>query len=222
MPLLPNSTLSHLIAAYGYWAVFGLVALESSGIPLPGEAALVSAAIYAGTTHRIGIAPVILAAAGGAVLGDNLGFWAGREFGFRLLLRYGRYVRLDEARLKLGQYLFLRHGGKIVFFGRFVAVLRACAALLAGANRMRWRRFLVFNAGGGVIWATLYGLGGYVFGRSVHRFAGPLGIAVAAIVVIAAIALWIVFRRHEKRLEAAAERALPGPLAAARRRPGAR
>jgi membrane protein DedA with SNARE-associated domain len=214
MALLSETTLSHLIAVYGYWAVFALVALESSGIPLPGETALVSAAIYAGTMHQIDIAIVILAAASGAILGDNIGYWVGRELGFRLLLRYGRYLRLDEVRLKLGQYLFLRHGGKIVFLGRFVAVLRAFAAVLAGANRMAWRRFLVFNACGGIVWAALYGLGGYVFGRAAHRFAGPLGLAALALAVLALVASWRFLKHHERRLEAEALRALPGPLAA--------
>jgi membrane protein DedA with SNARE-associated domain len=220
MSLLPGSTLSHLIIAYGYWAVFGLVALESSGIPLPGETALISAAVYAGTTRRIDIALVILAAAGGAILGDNIGFRVGREFGIRLLVRYGRYARIDAARLKLGQYLFLRHGAKIVFFGRFVAVLRAFAALLAGANRMRWRRFLVSNACGGAVWAMLYGLGGYVFGEAAQCLARPVGIAALVLVAAAFIAGLIMFRRHEKALAAQAERALPGPLAPLRRRIG--
>jgi len=153
------SGLTHLLVTYGYWAVLLFVAIESTGIPFPGETMLLVAAIAAGTTHQLSIAFVIMAAASGAILGDNLGFWVGREGGYRLLRRYGRYIRLEERRLKLGQYLFLRHGGKVVFFGRFVAVLRAWAAFLAGTNRMRWPRFLLFNALGGIIWATLYGLG---------------------------------------------------------------
>ncbi|WP_170631321.1 DedA family protein, partial [Acinetobacter baumannii] len=102
----------------------------------PGETALVTAALYAGTTHRIGILPVIAVAAAAAILGDNIGYLIGRSIGLRLIERYGQYVRLDQARLKIGHYLFLRHGGTIVFFGRFVAFLRAFAALLAGTNRM--------------------------------------------------------------------------------------
>lgn len=156
---LGTSTLMHLLATYGYLAVLLFVAIESTGIPFPGETMLLVAAIAAGTTHQLSIAWVIVAAAGGAILGDNLGFWVGREGGYRLLRRYGRYIRLEEHRLKQGQYLFLKHGGKVVFFGRFVAVLRAWAAFLAGTNRMRWPRFLLFNAAGGIVWATLYGLG---------------------------------------------------------------
>jgi membrane protein DedA with SNARE-associated domain len=106
------------------------------GLPLPGEAMLIAAAIYAGKSGGLDIAEVIAAAAAGAIVGDNIGYWIGREIGFRIHVRYGRYVGLTEQRIKLGQYLFMQHGGKIVFFGRFVALLRVLAALLAGVNRM--------------------------------------------------------------------------------------
>jgi membrane protein DedA with SNARE-associated domain len=131
------SELTHLLTTYGDFAVLLFVAIESIGVPFPGETILLVAAIFAGTAHRLFIPLVIVAAASGAILGDNLGFWVGRESGFGLLRRYGRYIRLDERKLKLGLYLFRRHGGKIVFFGRFVAVLRAWAAFPAGTNRMR-------------------------------------------------------------------------------------
>src|SRR4029077_532288 len=136
---------------------------------------LVTAALYAGATHRIDIASVVLVAAAGAIIGDNIGYLVGRSIGVRLLARHGRYVRLDEARLKVGQYLFLRHGGKIVFFGRFVAFLRAFAALLAGINRMPWPHFLLMNALGGICWATLFAGGAYLFGAEMKRLAGPVG-----------------------------------------------
>src|SRR5205085_10249178 len=96
-------------------------------------------------------------------------FWVGHEGSYRLLRRYGRVIRLDERKLKLGQYLFLKRGGKVIFFGRYVAMLRAWAACLAGTERMAWPRFLVFNAAGDILWPTLYGLGGYAFGNNVHR-----------------------------------------------------
>src|SRR6266699_1483436 len=137
---LATSDLLRLLTTYGYLAVLVFVGIESIGIPFPGETMLLIAAIYAGTTHHLFIPLLIAAAASGAILGDNLGFWVGREGGYRLLRRYGRYVRLEERRLKPGQYLFLKHGGKVVFFGCFVAVLRAWAAFLAGTNRMRWPR----------------------------------------------------------------------------------
>src|SRR2546422_86790 len=149
-----SSDLIHLLATYGYWAVAVFVTIESTGIPFPGETMLLVAAIYAGTTHRLSLPLVILAAASGAIVGDNIGFWVGREGGYRLLRRYGRFIHLDERKLKLGQYLFSKHGGKVVFFGRFIAVLRAWAAFLAGTNRMRWDRFLLFNALGASSWAS--------------------------------------------------------------------
>src|SRR5579863_8734771 len=97
--------LTHLLTTYGYFAVLVFVAIESIGIPFPGETMLLFAAIYAGTTHHIMILFVIIAAACGAILGDNIGFWIGREGGYRLLRRYGRYIRLNERKIKLGQYL---------------------------------------------------------------------------------------------------------------------
>jgi membrane protein DedA with SNARE-associated domain len=208
-----TSTLTQLMASYGYLAVLLFVAIESTGIPFPGETILLVAAIAAGTSHQLSIAWVIVTAASGAILGDNLGFWVGLEGSYRLLRRYGRYIRLDERRLKLGQYLFLKHGGKVVFFGQFVAVLRAWAAFLAGTNRMAWPRFLLFNAAGGLVLATLYGLGGYFLGDNIHRLVGPVGIVFLVLAVLLIITGIVIVRRNEQRLEDEAQRALPGPLA---------
>jgi len=209
---LATSELTHFLTTYGYWAVLFFVAIESAGIPFPGETMLLVAAIYAGTTHRLAIQLVIAAAAGGAILGDNLGYWVGREGGYHLLRRYGRYIRLDERKVKLGQYLFRKHGGKVVFFGRFIAVLRTWAAFLAGTNCMPWGSFLLFNAVGGIIWATVYGLGGYFLGDNVHRLTGPIGPITFALGLLITIASLIFVRRNERRLEEEAEHALPGPL----------
>lgn len=200
-----------LLGTYGYLAIFVVVGMESAGVPMPGETILVAAAILAGqgALHLWG---VIAAAAAGAILGDNCGYWVGREFGFRIAYRYGRYVNLDERRLKLGQYLFLKHGGKIVFFGRFVAVLRAFAAFLAGVNRFNWERFFLFNAAGGVVWASIFGLGGYVLGRAFEDYAKPVGVAALIVAVIAFFAGARFVRYHERQLEDDAERAFPGPL----------
>ena len=204
--------LSSLIAEHGYWVVGVVVGLESMGIPVPGETTLVAAAIYSGTTHTLSIALVIAAATIGAIAGDNLGFVIGRRYGHPLLVRYGGLAGISQPRIKLGQYLFARHGGKVVFFGRFVAVLRALAALLAGTSRMRWWRFLFFNAAGGAVWAGAYGLAAFALGEQFNRLRGTLayvGLPAAGLAVLAL--LWFV-RRHEARLQAEAERALPGPL----------
>jgi membrane protein DedA with SNARE-associated domain len=205
--------LNQLVSAYGYWAVMLFVGIESIGIPFPGETMLLAAAIYAGTTHNLDIALVIAAASVGAVLGDNIGFWFGREFGYELVLRYGRYIHLDQAKMKLGMYLFFKHGGKVVFFGRFVAVLRTFAALLAGVNQMDWRRFLAFNLAGGVAWATILGVAGFIFGRQARHLLGAAGLVILFVAAILLVAAFIAVRRNQRRLEAEAERVFPGALA---------
>jgi membrane protein DedA with SNARE-associated domain len=213
MPFLQH--LHDFISSYGYFAVFIVVGLESAGVPLPGETALVTAAIFAGQ-GALDIKWVIASAALAAIIGDNAGYWVGREFGFPIVLRYGRYLHLDERRLKLGQYLFQRHGGKIVFFGRFVAVLRAFAALLAGINRLEWVRFFMFNASGGIVWASIFGLGGYFLGHAFEHYAKPVGFAALICAVVGGVLASRFISHHEQRLMAEAEAALPGPLVAPR------
>lgn len=208
LDFLSADWLHHLFATYGIWVLFAVVMLESMGVPVPGETALVTSALYAGATHRIGIFVVIAVAAAAAIVGDNLGYLVGRSVGFRLLARYGSYVGLHEARLNVGQYLFLRHGGKIVFFGRFVAILRTYAALLAGANRMPWPHFLLMNALGGAAWAALVGGSAWWFGDAVKSVAAPVGAALFAAGTGAVIAGAVFFRRHEAELEARADAAL--------------
>ena len=190
-----------LVAQHGYWFVFLIVMLESAGIPLPGETVLVLASIYAGATGQLSLSLVIACAAAGAITGDNIGFWIGRTWGAKFLLRYGKFIHLPEERLKLGQYLFEKHGGKIVFFGRFFAFLRVLAALLAGANKYRWPPFLFFNAAGGIVWALVFGIGAFVFGDSIHRVSGPLGVIALAGVVAGAIAVMYIVRREERKME---------------------
>jgi membrane protein DedA with SNARE-associated domain len=207
-----TESVPHLIATYGYFAVFLFVAIESTGIPFPGETMLVTAAIYAGTHPSFHIGYVIAAAAAGAIVGDNLGYLIGREGGFRLVRRFGPYIHFDEGELKLGMYLFRQHGGKVVFFGRFVAVLRAWAAFLAGTSRMPWGPFFLYNATGGILWATIYGLAGYVFGKSIDRILGPIGIASVVLAAIAIVASLIILRRNLDHLREVAERELPGPV----------
>jgi membrane protein DedA with SNARE-associated domain len=201
-----------LLTQFGPWAVFLLVALESAGVPLPGETILVAAAVLAGHSHEGSIVQIIALAAAGAIIGDNIGFWVGREYGLKLLLRHGGRIGLDEDRLRLGQYLFLRHGGAIVFFGRFVAVLRAFAAVLAGANKLAPWRFFLFNAAGGIVWACVFGLGGYHLGADFHRIAGPIGLTGLAVALVAVVFLSVYARRREAQLLAEAKAALPGPL----------
>ncbi|MDE2579919.1 MAG: DedA family protein [Hyphomicrobiales bacterium] len=203
-----HELIAHLLQTYGYFLVFCAVALESAGVPLPGETTLISAAVYAGATHNMHIGFVILAAAGGAILGDNIGYWVGREAGAPLLAKIGPRIGLDERRQKLGDYLFREYGGMIVFFGRFVAVLRAFAALLAGVNGLAPARFFFFNAAGGLVWATVFGLGGYLAGNAFDKIAGPFGWAMLIIAAIGAAALWTYYKKHEELLLQKAESAM--------------
>ena len=207
-------TLRHLLGQYGYLAVFLFVTVESLGIPFPGETMVIAAAVYAGATHSLSVWGIWLVAAAAAIAGDTVGFGIGHWGGYRLLRRYGSKVHLDEAKLKVGRLIFDRHGGKVVFFGRFVSILRTYAAFLAGTNRMEYVRFLVFNATGGIVWSAIYSFGFYYLGAQLKTARGPVdyGLGAAALVIVLAFIVWL--RRHEKRLEAEAELAYPGPLEA--------
>jgi membrane protein DedA with SNARE-associated domain len=193
--------LASLLATYGYWVVLLFVAVESMGIPVPGETMLLTASIYAGTTHRLSLTLVVVAAATGAIVGDNIGFLVGREGGYRVLRRYGTYVRLNEERLRLGQYLFQKHGGTMVFWGRFLPVLRIWAAFLAGANRMAWRRFLTFNAAGGIVWASIMGGTAYTLGSTILRLGGVISLGGIALAMLLMASVTLVVRRNERRLQ---------------------
>lgn len=207
-------TLHTLLSNYGYAAVGVFVMVESLGVPFPGETMVITAALYAGTTHRLTVWLIWLCAAAGAIIGDNLGFAIGRWGGFRLLLRYGSKIRVNEAKLKVGKLMFERYGGRVVFFGRFVSILRTYAAFLAGTNRMDYWRFFAFNASGGIVWSALYAFGFYYAGSALKGVRGPVDYALggAAVVVVIGFVWWL--RRNEKRLEQQAEQEYPGPLEA--------
>jgi membrane protein DedA with SNARE-associated domain len=158
---------------------------------------------------------VIAVAAFGAIVGDNAGYWLGLRYGYALLLRYGERIGMFEARTQLGQYLYLKHGAKVVFIGHFVALLRILAAFLAGVNRMPWRAFLIANAGGGIIWAAVFGIGGYFFGKLLLELHHALAPIVFALALAAFFGCGYLVRRYEARLTVLAERALPGPLVTA-------
>jgi len=209
MDLIPLSDyLIGLIQVYGPWVIFVVVALESAGVPLPGETILVAAALLAATTNQIDIAVVVMAAAAGAIVGDGVGDAVGRRFGMPLLRRYGRYIRLDENRLLIGRYLFFRYGNAVVFFGRFIAVLRIFAALLAGANGLPAGRFFFFNISGGICWACLFGFGSYAIGTEIYKISGALSLISLGLFIAVGFALSIFIRRYEIALRGQAERAL--------------
>ena len=204
--------IGNLIASYGYWAVFLLVGAESLGIPLPGETALITAGIYAGHTHRLSPWLIFAVAAAGAIIGDNIGYWIGDKGGYRLARRYGPKVRLDERKLKIARYLFDTHGGKVVFFGRFVSILRTYAAFLAGTSKMRWRKFVAANAAGGIIWAGVYTLASYLAGTALQRVSGTIDWVLLGAAAAAVAAVLVLSRRQIGRIAVRAEAAYPGPL----------
>jgi membrane protein DedA with SNARE-associated domain len=211
--IVSTHTIDGWLASYGYLVVFLLVMIESIGVPVPGETALIGAALYAGSTHKLEIWWIVAVAIAGAVLGDNIGFAIGRYGGAKLLLRYGHKIRLHEARLKIGIWLFRRHGGKVVFWGRFVSILRTWAAFLAGANHMEWRRFLFYNAAGGTVWATLYAVAYYEFGGALRKLSTTIDIVlgVAGSVILVAFVIWS--RRKEAELQERAEEEIEGSVA---------
>jgi membrane protein DedA with SNARE-associated domain len=200
--LISGREINHLLGRWGYTLVFAAILLQSSGVPVPGTTALVAAAIYAAATHHLAIAGVIAAAAGAAILGGTVSFAVGRSGGWMLLSRYGDRVRLTEPRLELGRRFFAAHGGKVVFFGRFITGLRTWGGLIAGANRMTWSRFLPLNVAGGVAWAVSNGIGYFYFGHLLTS--AGIGVDIAlGLVGLGWLALSIAYLR--RRLHRAAE-----------------
>ncbi len=208
--LTSHRTLEHLLASYGYLAVLVFVAIESLGVPLPGETMLIAAGVYAGVTHQLQIGLVAAVAAAGAILGDNIGYGLGHWGGHELLERYGRYIRFNQRRIKLGQYVFQRHGGKVVFFGRFISILRTYAAFLAGTNRMHWARFVLFNAAGGIIWSCIYAFASYYLGGAIEHLSTPVDVALGVVGAVVVVGFLVYLRRNEQRLEDKAEQETPG------------
>ena len=202
-----HSSVARLIETYGYAVVFLFVAIESLGIPLPGETVLITAAALAALGH-LSIWWVIAIAAAGGIIGDAAGYWIGRLGGLALLKRYGRFVHFDERKLEKVRSFFNRHGSKAVFFGRFIALLRTWAALLAGTAEMPYGVFTVYNVLGGITWASLFGTLGYVFGRSLpllERYIGQASLAVVLLIALV-VGLWLGWRWFSANRELLAER----------------
>src|SRR6266508_5399017 len=198
------TTLTQLIATYGYVIIAVCILLESAGLPLPGETALLLAAAAAGT-GQLSIGVVIAVAAIAAIVGDAGGYWLGREGGRPLLERYGRWLRLDAKKLDYIEAFFAKHGPKTVFFGRFIGILRTYSALFAGISKMPYGLFTLYNGLGGVIWAVVFGLLGYVFGQNlplVERVVRDVGWAVVAVVgvLVLAFLVWRWVAKHQATL----------------------
>ena len=203
------AALIHIPPNLGYTVVFALIAVETMGIPVPGETALIAAALLA-HDGQMDLATLCVVASAAAILGDNVGFAIGRKGGRKLLLRPGPFLERRKQVIALGEPFFAKHGPKAVFLGRWVAGLRIASAWLAGISNMRWRTFLIWNALGGIFWATSTAVAIYLAGHVVEdilRVAGPASLALVALGVI----LFVAWRR---RMESALEDALGRGLSA--------
>jgi membrane protein DedA with SNARE-associated domain/membrane-associated phospholipid phosphatase len=201
------SRIISLFTTYGYPIVFFGVMLENAGIPLPGETILLAAGFFASHGH-FSLPLVILIAAAGAVVGDNLGYLAGRRLGRPFVERYGRYFWLTPGRIEAGEEFFERHGNKAILIARFVTGLRVFAAIFAGISRMPWRTFLIYNASGALLWATAISSLGYLFGNSwqlLEKWVGRAGLFIAGIIIVCAAVLLLA--RWRQQVETGSDRA---------------
>lgn len=212
MALVTQSQILELLPEYGLAIVVVGVAIESLGVPLPGGLFVVAAAFFAGSTGRLDPVSVFIAGACGGAHGDNLGYWIGRYLGMKALVRHGPRFGWTQSRIKVGRYLFARFGVLAVFLGRFVALVRALAAMLAGVNRMRWWMFMPANAMGCIVWSAAVTQSGYAMGLALDSTAltvAPERVGLAGVVIILAVILLL--KALGGRLVAAADRADPGP-----------
>src|SRR5947207_3686815 len=206
MTLASLLNVDHLVEVAGYPLLFLLVMAESSGIPVPGETALITAAVLA-SRDKLQIEAVIALAAAAAIVGDNLGYLFSRKGGRWLLERPGRFERQRREVLRVGEPFFERHGAKAVFFGRFLLGLRVWASWLAGATRMPWRSFLFWNAAGGICWAMLVGLIAYFLGESATNALETFGIYGLIAAVVAIASGLVLHRRRQRRADGRRARA---------------
>jgi membrane protein DedA with SNARE-associated domain len=193
--------MTHFITHHGLPLLFLVVLIESFGVPLPGETALIIFGVLASEGHY-NIAVVIAVAAAGAIIGDNLGYWLiGRWGGRALFRRWGWLRRYSDRVLPRAEQLMAKHGGKTVFFGRFITVLRYTAAWVAGLGRMHWATFLFWNAAGGIAWATLVGLVAYYGGRSAADAIARYGIYAFVVIAVLLMLFFLVTHFGKRRLE---------------------
>ena len=193
--------IEYYMLIYGYWAVFFGVMLENAGLPIPGETILLVAGFFCSEDHLL-MPLVMLTAAVGAVVGDNIGFAIGHHFGRSILLRFGKYVFLTPERLEHMENYFHSHGNKTILVARFITGLRVFAALLAGASMMRWRVFLIYNVAGAVLWSVTITLLGYLFGQSLPllvRWVGRTGTIFLIAGIVMAVVVWRVRAHRAKK-----------------------
>jgi membrane protein DedA with SNARE-associated domain len=198
--------LTRLLQSYTYPVLLLLVLLESLGVPLPGEIALVTAAAYASSGH-ISITIVIALAALGASVGGVLGYWIGIKGGLPLVTRYGGYVGVKKSHVDRAHAFFERNGSKTILFGRFVAILRTWAAIVAGAAAMSFTKFVTYNTIGSIVWAIVFGLLGFYFGRDLpllEKYISRVSFGVLVVAVVG-IALFFLLKRSKAGAQSTAD-----------------
>ena len=193
--------MTQFVDHYGLAVVFLVIALESGGVPLPGETALVAAAILASQGH-LSITEVIAVATAAAIIGDNAGYWLGRKLGRGFLQRYEVVRRFSDRVLPGAERFFERHGGKAIFLARWTSGLRVAGAWIAGFAHMRWWRFFFWNAAGGLAWAVTVSIIAYYFGRAAADAIGHYGLIVGGGFVALAVVAWIALHFWRQRSEA--------------------
>jgi membrane protein DedA with SNARE-associated domain len=205
---MPDFTqhLTRLLQSYTYPVLFLLVLLESLGVPLPGEIALVTAAAYA-SSGKISISIVIVLGALGAIVGGVLGYWIGVKGGLPLATRYGGYIGVRKSHIDRAHAFFERNGSKTILFGRFIAILRTWAAIVAGAAAMSFTKFVTYNTIGSIAWAIVFGLLGFYFGRDLPLLEKYISRVSFGVLIIAAVGvgIFLIFKRTKARSETIAE-----------------
>ena len=206
MDFIHNSLqlIEQYMLAYGYWAVFFGVMLENAGLPVPGETILLVGGYFASVhPNHFNLIRVMVTAALGAVVGDNIGFAIGHHYGRAFLLRIGRFFFLTPKRFAHMEKYFESHGNKTILVARFITGLRVFAALLAGASRkMPWRVFLVYNLAGAILWAIVITTLGYVFGQSLPllvKWVGRTGTILLVALIVTGIVIWRIRSHHKSK-----------------------
>jgi membrane protein DedA with SNARE-associated domain len=212
--------LTEFVSNYGVWMVAAFIALESIGLPLPAEAALIAAAFFAARTHDIDIWSLIAAGIAAAIVGEMVGFWIGRRFGHQVLMRYGARVGFTEERIRIGQWLFVRYGGRFVFIARFLPFLRNIAAVLAGTNSMAQHSFYFASATAAAAWIITYGLSAYSFGEAFGNLASPVAVVLGLVATLMVLATPVLILRYERSLLGKVGHESPGRSESRRRGAG--
>jgi len=183
---------------YGYWTVAVVLLLENAGIPLPGETTLLFAAFLAFSEHHLTLWGIIVVGVIACTLGDNLGYWVGYHGGRSLLERQKRFFHISDEHLKRGERFFSRYGSFAVFIARFIFGMRIITGPLAGVLNMPWKKFVLFNFLGAVVWVSGVATLGYFFGSRWEWLMNELEEVEIALAVVLLIA-WVILRLWRRR-----------------------